>query len=280
MLAEKYHPVQKNAPARPAKIENKPVKVEGGLYLLGYSGDKWCYDIELPEHTVYLDDYNIDILPVTNGEYMEFIEDGGYSDYKFWLSDGWEAAKKNAWQAPMYWKKEDGQWYTADFGGKRKVNPNEPVVHISFYEADAFCKWANKRLPTEAEWEKAACWNEYKKKKTVFPWGNDIPQSQANLLESEFWSCTEVGSFPDGKSHYGCHQMIGDVWEWTSSEYVGYPGFRSGFSEYNDKWFTNQKVLRGGSFGTPRRSIRASYRNFFRLDERWMFSGFRCASNV
>jgi ergothioneine biosynthesis protein EgtB len=280
MLAEKYRPAQKNAPPIPAKIELKSVRVDGGLYSLGYSGDKWCYDIELPEHTVYLASYNIDILPVTNGEYIKFIEDGGYSDYKFWLSDGWEAAKKHGWEAPMYWTKEDGRWYTADFGGKRKVNPNEPVVHVSFYEADAFCKWAKKRLPTEAEWEKAACWNEHKKKKTVFPWGNDIPQNQANLLESEIWSCTEVGSFPDGKSHYGCHQMIGDVWEWTSSEYVGYPGFKSGFSEYNDKWFTNQKVLRGGSFATPRRSIRSSYRNFFRLDERWMFSGFRCASDV
>ncbi|MGQ0791806.1 MAG: SUMF1/EgtB/PvdO family nonheme iron enzyme, partial [Nitrosopumilaceae archaeon] len=135
--------------------------------------------------------------------------------------------------------------------------------------------------PTEAEWEKAACWNETKMRKTIFPWGNEAPtQKNSNLLESYLWSCSEIGSYPDGKSSYGCYQMIGDVWEWTASEFVGYPGFKTGFSEYNDKWFTNQKVLRGGSFGTPQMSIRGSYRNFFRLDERWLFSGFRCAEDA
>ena len=114
-----------------------------------------------------------------------------------------------------------------------------------------------------------------------FPWGNQEPsENTANLLESHIWKCTEVGAYPDGKSPLGCHQMIGDVWEWTSSEFVGYPGFKTGFDEYNDKWFTNQKVLRGGSFGTPTMSIRGSYRNFFRLYERWMFCGFRCAQDI
>ena len=281
LLADQYRPVKKNSPRTSTAVEQKSVQIKGGLYEMGYNGNEYCYDIELPEHKVYLNDYKIDSFPVTNEQYLKFIDDGGYSDYKFWLSDGWEKVKENNWKAPMYWEKIDGQWMTQDFVGKRKINPKEPVCHVSFYEAAAYCKWAGKRLPTEAEWEKAACWNEEKQEKTIFPWGNDEPSStQANLLESYLWNCSEIGSYPEGKSPSGCHQMIGDVWEWTSSEFVGFPGFKTGFDEYNDKWFTNQKVLRGGSFGTPKMSIRGSYRNFFRLDERWMFSGFRCAENI
>lgn len=281
LLADEYRPAKKNHAPTSSQVEQNTVLIKGGIYTLGYSGSKWCYDIELPEHKVYLDDYKIDTFPVTNGQYLKFIEDGGYSDYQYWLSDGWDAVKKNNWQSPMYWIKENDQWLVHDFVGKRKINANEPVCHVSFYEADAYCKWADKRLPTETEWEKAALWDEQKQQKTLFPWGNDQPtQKHANLLESYLWSCAEIGSYPQGKSHSGCYQMIGDVWEWTSSEFVGYPGFKSGFSEYNDKWFTNQNVLRGGSFGTPQISIRGSYRNFFRLDDRWIFSGFRCAEYV
>ena len=281
LLAEQYRPVIKNKIVKPSDSENSSILIKGGLYSMGYSGSDYCYDIELPQHKVYLNNYKIDRFPVTNGQFMKFIEDGGYETYKHWLSDGWEKVKKNDWNAPMYWEKIDEEWHVRDFLGIRKINPNEPVCHVSYYEADAYCKWAGKRLPTEAEWEKAACWNENKQEKTIFPWGDDEPTPErCNLLESYHWGCTEVGSQPNGKSHYGCQQMIGDVWEWTSSEFTGYPGFKSGFDEYNDKWFTNQKVLRGGSFGTPKMSIRGSYRNFFRLDERWLFSGFRCAEDI
>ena len=281
LLAEQYRPLKRNERSTQNLIEKRSVNISGGIYTMGYNGTKFCYDIELPEHKVFLNDYKIDVFPVTNNEYLEFIEDGGYNNYKYWLSDGWEKVKENKWIAPMYWEKIDEDWHVRDFLGIRKLNPNEPVCHVSYYEADAYCKWAGKRLPTEAEWEKAACWDEEKQVKTLFPWGNDSPTSEkCNLLESHYWAGTEIGSFPEGQSHYGCHQMIGDVWEWTSSEFTGYPGFKSGFDEYNDKWFTNQKVLRGGSFGTPTMSIRGSYRNFFRLDERWLFSGFRCVENV
>jgi ergothioneine biosynthesis protein EgtB len=281
LLAEQYRPVRKNNMKRPSNVEQTSIKVSGGLFLLGYNGEEYCYDIELPEHKVYLEDFKIDKFPVTNEQYLEFMDDGGYETYKYWLSDGWEKVKKNEWKSPMYWEKVDGEWKVRDFRGIRKINPKEPVCHVSFYEADAYCKWAGKRLPTEAEWEKAACWNDDKQEKTVFPWGNESPSEQnCNLLESYNWACTEIGSYPNGKSPSGCHQMIGDVWEWTASEFVGYPGFATGFDEYNDKWFTNQKVLRGGSFGTPQMSVRGSYRNFFRLDERWLFSGFRCAEYV
>jgi ergothioneine biosynthesis protein EgtB len=277
LLADQYRPARKNEKPIPVEIEQNSIEIKGGLYDMGYNGTNFCYDIELPEHKIYLNNYKIDAFPVTNEQYLEFIEDGGYETYKYWLSDGWEKVEKNEWSAPMYWKKIKDDWRIHDFLGPRKSNPKEPVCHVSYYEADAYCKWAGKRLPTEAEWEKAACWNENKQQKTIFPWGNDQPTEQrANLLESYQWGCAEVGSYPDGASYHGCHQMIGDVWEWTSSEFTGYPGFKSGFDEYNDKWFSNQKVLRGGSFGTPKISIRGSYRNFFRLDERWLFSGFRC----
>ena len=281
LLAEQYRPTRKNEIPKQESVEKKSVHIKGGLYTMGYNGKGYCYDIELPEHKVYLNDYKIDAYPITNQQFMEFIKDGGYENYKYWLSDGWEKVKANKWKAPMYWEKIDGEWNVRDFLGIRKINPNQPVCHVSFYEADAYCKWAGKRLPTEAEWEKAACWNEEKHEKTTFPWGNELPtEDKCNLLESYFWGCSEIGSFPKGVSHLGCQHMIGDVWEWTASEFTGYPGFKTGFDEYNDKWFTNQKVLRGGSFGTPKMSIRSSYRNFFRLDERWLFSGFRCAEDI
>ncbi|MGB1689845.1 MAG: ergothioneine biosynthesis protein EgtB [Nitrosopumilus sp.] len=281
LLAEQYLPVRKNKINTQENKEKEFTEIKGGIFEMGYNGNEFSYDIELPEHKTYLEDYKIGIFPVTNKEYLEFMNDGGYENYKFWLSDGWEKVKSNKWKSPMYWEKIENEWHVRDFLGIRKINPNEPVCHVSYYEADAYCKWAGKRLPTEAEWEKAACWNDEKQEKTIFPWGNSDPtEENCNLLESYHWGCTEIGTYPNGKSPSGCQQMIGDVWEWTSSEFVGYPGFKSGFDEYNDKWFTNQKVLRGGSFGTPNMSIRGSYRNFFRLDERWLFSGFRCVEKI
>ena len=281
LLAEQYLPVRKNKKSIQENKQKEFVKIKGGIFEMGYNGKEFSYDIELPEHKTYLEDYEIGIFPITNREYLEFMNDGGYETYKYWLSDGWEKVKSNNWESPMYWEKIDDEWHVRDFLGIRKINPNEPVCHVSYYEADAYCKWSGKRLPTEAEWEKAACWNETKQEKTIFPWGNNSPtEEKCNLLESYHWGCTEIGTYPSGKSPSGCEQMIGDVWEWTSSEFVGYPGFKTGFDEYNDKWFTNQKVLRGGSFGTPKMSIRGSYRNFFRLDERWLFSGFRCVENT
>ena len=281
LLAEQYLPVRKNKITKQQEKQKEFVEINGGLYTMGYNGKNYCYDIELPEHKTYLKNFKMGIFPITNQEYLEFMNDGGYETYKYWLSDGWEKVKSNKWDSPMYWEKVNDEWHVRDFLGIRKINPNEPVSHVSYYEADAYCKWAGKRLPTEAEWEKASCWNEEKQEKTVFPWGNESPtEEKCNLLESHHWGCTEVGTYPNGASPSGCQQMIGDVWEWTSSEFMGYPGFKSGFDEYNDKWFTNQKVLRGGSFGTPKMSIRGSYRNFFRLDERWLFSGFRCVEDI
>ena len=228
LLAEQYLPVRKNKKSIQENKQKEFVKIKGGIFEMGYNGKEFSYDIELPEHKTYLEDYEIGIFPITNREYLEFMNDGGYETYKYWLSDGWEKVKSNNWKSPMYWEKIDDEWYVRDFLGIRKINPNEPVCHVSYYEADAYCKWAGKRLPTEAEWEKAACWNETKQEKTIFPWGNNSPtEENCNLLESYHWGCTEIGTYPSGKSPSGCEQMIGDVWEWTSSEFVGYPGFKT-----------------------------------------------------
>lgn len=148
---------------------------------MGNQGREFCYDIELPEHKVYLNDYKIDVFPVTNQQFLEFIEDGGYETYKHWLSDGWERVKADRWKSPMYWEKISEKWHVRDFLGIREINPGEPVCHVSYYEADAYCKWAGKRLPTEAEWEKAACWNEQKQEKPHFH-GGIKSQHQRNVI--------------------------------------------------------------------------------------------------
>jgi ergothioneine biosynthesis protein EgtB len=258
------------------------MKIPGGIYNLGYPGNQFCYDNELPEHKVFLENYLIDTFPVTNGDFLRFMDDGGYDDFNLWLADGWDLVKEHEWKAPLYWTYEKGErcWMKKDFRGSLKLDPNEPVVNVSFYEANAYARWAGKRLPTEAEWEKAASWNDKLHRKCSYPWGEDLAvHKYANVLESNNWAPSRIGAYRQGRSYFGCFQMIGDVWEWTSSEYSLYPRFKSKFSEYTDKWSVNQKVLRGGSFATPCLQIRNSYRNYFRPNERILFSGFRCAAD-
>jgi len=291
LLKDKYIPVVMNNIITNSDnnklINNEMIKIPGGLYEMGFDNKKWqgifCHDIEMPVHKVWLNDFSIDKYPVTNKEFLDFINDGGYDNFRFWLSDGWNAKNNEQWNAPMYWEKdENDEWVKFDFKGKRFIKdiPDEPVINVSYFEADAFAKWAGKRLPSEGEWEKAASWDEDRNLKRLYPWGDELPdESKTNMLESFIWAPSPVGTYDNGKSFYGCHQMVGDCWEWTSSEFMPYPGFKSGFEEYNDKWFSNQKVLRGGSFGTPARSTRNTYRNFFRTNERWLIGGFRCASD-
>ncbi|HEX9678213.1 ergothioneine biosynthesis protein EgtB [Nitrososphaera sp.] len=276
---DNYLPKTRNTPPKSRERPQGMVDVPGGIFELGFSGDGFCYDNELPEHKVYLQPFKIDIAPVTNGEIARFIEDGGYQEYKYWLADGWDLVREQGWAAPLYWQKNDGRWAKKDLRGLHELDPDEPVVNLSYYEAEAYARWAGKRLPTEAEWEKAASWSDDLGRKTLYPWGDSPPTPRhANLLDSYTWGPARIGAYPQGKSHYGCHQMLGDVWEWTSSEYVLYPGFMSKFPEYTDKWAVNQKVLRGGCFVTRARQIRNSYRNYFKPHERILFAGFRCAS--
>jgi ergothioneine biosynthesis protein EgtB len=282
LLCDLYEPASRGALSSRDRVSGM-AEVEGGLFLLGHSGDEFAFDNEKPAHRVFVQDFAIDRVPVTSGEYLEFIRDGGYTDFRWWFSAAWESIHREAWQAPLYWEQRSGDWMIRDFSGLHKVEDraDEPVTHVSFYEASAFAKWAGKRLPTEAEWEKAARVSPKQTTQLRFPWGDDSPAvSRANLFENGLWGVAPAGSFPEGQSALGCYQMIGDVWEWTTSDYVPYPGFKPEFDEYNDKWFVGQKVLRGGSYATPQYHIRSTYRNFFHPDERWMISGFRCAKTI
>jgi ergothioneine biosynthesis protein EgtB len=312
LLCEQYDAPIKNAPQSSVNVEGM-AEIEGGLFWLGYdtpSGGPtvtkgssgvianydFAFDNEKPAHQVFLQHYALDRALVSNADYLEFIRDGGYQNFRWWFSEGWEVVNRETWRAPLYWELHEDTWMIRDFAGVHTAQSkaNEPVSHVSFYEASAFAKWAGKRLPTEAEWEKAATTSTTANgnaradtqvrpyaSNSLFPWGDDaVDSSKANLFENGIWSPAAIGSFPDGQNSYGCQQMIGDVWEWTTSDYVPYPGFKSEFDEYNDKWFVNQKVLRGGSYATPQSHIRSTYRNFFHAHERWMVSGFRCAKDL
>ena len=281
------------SPPKPVVSVEGMAEVEGGLFWLGYrdvryqSCDKvpqstFAFDNEKPAHQVFVNDFAIDKAPVSVGDYLEFIRDRGYQNFRWWFSEGWETVNREHWQAPLYWEFHDSDWMIRDFTGIQKAEDrrSDPICHVSYFEASAFAKWAGKRLPTEAEWEKAACYDQ-SLNRSSFPWGDEVPNAEnSNLFENGLWTIAPIGSFPSGASAYGCQQMIGDVWEWTTSDYAPYPGFKSEFDEYNDKWFVNQKVLRGGSFATPQLHIRSTYRNFFHAHERSMTSGFRCAKDV
>lgn len=230
----------------------------GGLHCLGYGGAEFAFDNESPVHQVYLQDYYLASRLVTNAEYLEFMQAGGYSNPDYWLSEGWATVQTEQWEAPLYWEQLDGTWWIMTLSGLRALNPQEPVCHVSFYEADAFARWAGKRLPTEAEWEAAAV--------QVSLQGNFLAQEQLHPLPAA--GVTR----PD--------QLFGDVWEWTQSAYLPYPGFKpaaGAVGEYNGKFMCNQMVLRGGSCVTPPHHIRSTYRNFFPPSTRWQFSGIRLA---
>jgi ergothioneine biosynthesis protein EgtB len=242
------------------------IEFPGGVSELGFTGDGFSFDNERPLHKTLLQSFLLQNRLVTNGEYLEFINDGGYGDFQHWLSDGWYAVQREGWKAPLYWEKKDGNWFVMTLSGFRKLDPAEPVCHVSYFEADAFAHWAGKRLPTEAEWECAA--------RTI---GSVAPS--ANFVESERYHPAPLQT----RDTSGLLQMLGDVWEWTVSAYLPYPGFQpepGAVGEYNGKFMSNQMVLRGGSCATPENHIRITYRNFFQCDKRWQFSGIRLAANT
>ncbi len=229
---------------------------DGGTKDIGANGKHFCFDNETPRHRVYVESFALADRPVVNAEYREFIREGGYRRAEFWLSDGWTTVKREGWTRPHYWAESLDEEFT--LAGVEGLQPGAPVCHLSYYEADAFARWAGARLPTEAEWEIAAA---------------TLPLS-GNFLEDDQLHPRNV---PDA---IGMKQMFGDVWEWTASPYVAYPGFRpsrGALGEYNGKFMCNQLVLRGGSCATPRDHIRATYRNFFYPNARWQFTGLRLA---
>lgn len=254
----------KHAPATASTLlPMQWIGFSGGLFEVGhrvqdFNAEQFAYDNESPRHKAYLEDFKLASRLVTNGEYLEFINDGGYQKPEAWLSEGWATVNKQGWRAPLYWEQHDNKWWQFTFNGMQKINADEPVCHVSHYEASAYANWAGKRLPTECEWEIAARGQNIA--------GNLREQNQLKPLAA--------------MSADGLQQLYGDVWEWTSSAYSAYPGYKpaaGSIGEYNGKFMSEQMVLRGGSFATPQQHIRATYRNFFYAKDRWQFSGIRLA---
>jgi ergothioneine biosynthesis protein EgtB len=254
-------PSYRNIQAAPSPITGMGWQAfAGGIVETGHGGAGFSFDNERPRHQTLLQDFRLASRLVSNQEYLDFISDSGYQRPELWLSDGWHTINTQHWQAPLYWHREGSDWQQFSLSGMQSLNLQEPVAHLSYFEADAYARWTGKRLPTEAEWEHAAA---------------NLP-IEGNFLESG-------ALHPRAARRSGLTQLYGDLWEWTQSAYSSYPGFRplSGtLGEYNGKFMSGQMVLRGGCCVTAQDHIRASYRNFFRPADRWMFSGLRLAEDA
>lgn len=268
-----FNPIQPSYTGRTAVTDPAPgegraselprVSLAGGVVRAGHQGAGFCFDNELPNHETFIHDFRISASPVSNGSFCEFIREGGYSRAGLWLSDGWDAVQAGSWDAPLYWTREDGDTFSVfTLTGPEELDPEAAVTHLSYYEADAFARWAGARLPTEFEWEHFA--------------------GQVNSQAAEGTSLEDRTFHPRKRPGAGPHHLFGEVWEWTASAYSSYPGFRplaGALGEYNGKFMSGAMVLRGGSCVSPKEHVRATYRNFFAPDKRWQFSGLRLAED-
>ncbi len=258
-------PVYRSTPEVMSESASTPlawVEFKSGRFSVGNTGHGFAFDCEGPQHEVLLRPFALASRPVTQGEWLAFVEAGGYHNPAWWLSDGWVCVQREQWHAPLYWTQRNTRWWQMTLCGERAVEPDAPVCHISFFEADAYARWAGKRLPTEFEWEVAAA---------------------AQAVQGNFASAARFRPCPTSRDPQSpLQQLYGDVWEWTASPYVAYPGYRpmaGAVGEYNGKFMNGQYVLRGGSCATPEHHVRSTYRNFFYPHQRWQFSGVRLAED-
>jgi iron(II)-dependent oxidoreductase len=257
--------------------------IPGGTFLLGNANDQpFVFDNELRAHEVGVEPFSISRTAVTNGEFAAFVADRGYERREFWSDAGWKWREAHEAKHPVYWITDNGKWWRRNFDQLVPLEDSLPVLHVNWYEADAYCRWARRRLPTEAEWEMAASFEPHtglSSNKRKFPWGDEPPAPQRANLDWRAMGVVDVKSLSEGDSALGCRQMIGNVWEWTASDFLPFPDFVAGaYKEYSAPWFGDHKVLRGGCWTTRSRLINNTYRNFYKPDRRDVWAGFRtCA---
>jgi iron(II)-dependent oxidoreductase len=266
--------------ARPASEEapcSGDVRVAGGTYLLGaLPGTRFVFDNEKWAHPVELRPFAIARAPVTQAEFAAFVEDGGYRRRELWSDEGWAWREREGAVQPVYWRRQAGGWQRRDFDRWVSLEPHRPVIHVSWYEALAYCRWAGRRLPSEAEWEAAASWVADDGSRRHYPWGEAAPTPEQANLDGQALGCVAVAACPAGDSPCSCRQMIGNVWEWTADAFLPYPGFvPDPYKEYSAPWFGDHKVLRGGCWASRGRLLRNTWRNFYRPERRDVFAGFR-----
>ncbi|MFE3543531.1 ergothioneine biosynthesis protein EgtB [Nocardia sp. NPDC059177] len=276
-------PVLSAPPPPTARVHvDGEVVVPAGEFLMGTSADPWALDNERPAHPVHVPGFAIDVAPVTNEQYVAFIADGGYDRPELWSERGWAHRQSAGLVAPQFWERDGGQWSRVAFGVRTPLRPRQPVVHVCWFEAQAYARWAGKRLPTEAEWEKAARFDPETGASHRYPWGEETPGAQHANLGQRHLEPAEVGAYPAGASATGVHQLIGDVWEWCASGFEAYPGFRAfPYREYSEVFFGGDyRILRGGSFGTDEVACRGTFRNWDHPIRRQIFAGFRLARDL
>ena len=275
-----------SASAPEAQARREMITIPEGSFEMGSTWESFAYDNELPAQTVHVPAFKIDRLLTTNEEYAHFVEEGGYKRREWWGDEGWAWREREDWKCPLYWSQDgegcDGWRVRGMFDDGAVMKRHHPVVGISWYEADAYARFAGKRLAREAEWEKAASWDRQRDSKRRFSWGDDEPRPALANFNNSFWGTTPVGAFPEGASPSGCLDMTGNVWEWTQDAFMGFPGFKAfPYPEYSETWFDgDHRVLKGGSWATRAPLLRTSFRNFFRRHFRIAFAGIRCVDEV